>query len=106
MESVMSARTTDPSRVWLITGTSTGMGPALAEEVLAHGARLVATARRTSDIADYAERFGERAIACRVDVTDRGLIDSAVSAALEAFGKIDVVVNNAGYSLFGAIEEA
>jgi NAD(P)-dependent dehydrogenase (short-subunit alcohol dehydrogenase family) len=100
------AETDGTSRVWFITGTSTGMGRAFAEEVLAHGDRVVATARRLEDIADYAGRYGERALACRVDVTDRASIDAAVVAALERFGKIDVVVNNAGYGLFGAIEEA
>lgn len=102
----MSTHSTDPSRVWFITGTSTGMGRALAEEVLAHGDRVVATARRTADVADYAGRFGDRVLACRVDVTDRASIDAAVAAAIEKFGKIDVAVNNAGYGLFGAIEEA
>src|SRR5690242_1631953 len=99
------AESTDTSRVWFITGASTGLGRAFAEEALAHGDRVVATARRLEDVADFTDRFGERALTCRLDVTDRPSIDTAVAAALARFGKIDVAINNAGYSLFGAIEE-
>lgn len=93
-------------RVWFITGASTGFGRELAEQALAQGDHVVATARRPEQIADLAERFGEACLAQPLDVTDRASIDAAVAAALKKFGRVDVLVNNAGYGLAGAIEEA
>jgi NAD(P)-dependent dehydrogenase (short-subunit alcohol dehydrogenase family) len=95
--------THDPARVWLITGASSGLGRALAEAALDAGHRVVATARDPQSVADL-EQHG-RAIAARLDVTRPDDARAAVAASVEAFGRIDVVVNNAGYGLFGALEE-
>jgi len=92
-------------RVWFITGTSTGFGRALAEAVLEHGDLLVATARDASTIADLARSRPERARVLELDVTDRERVRAAVDEAVYAFGRLDVVVNNAGYGLRGALEE-
>jgi NAD(P)-dependent dehydrogenase (short-subunit alcohol dehydrogenase family) len=89
-------------RVWLITGCSSGFGRALAEAVVAHGDRLVATARDPAALGDLA---GDGVLAARLDVTDGESIRAAVAAAEEAYGGIDVLVNNAGYGLLGALEE-
>jgi NAD(P)-dependent dehydrogenase (short-subunit alcohol dehydrogenase family) len=89
-------------RVWLITGCSAGFGRAIAEAALARGDRVVATARRTQSIVDLA---GDRVLLAPLDVTRAEEIDAAVRAALERFGRIDVLVNNAGYGLVGALEE-
>ena len=90
-------------RVWFITGASGGLGRSLANTVLDRGERVVATARDPGRLAELAER--DRVVAARLDVTDSGQARSAVDAGLRAFGRIDVVVNNAGYGLFGALEE-
>ncbi|MFD2416334.1 oxidoreductase [Amycolatopsis pigmentata] len=92
-------------RVWLITGTSTGFGRTLAETVLARGGRVVATARDVSAVKDLAERAPEQVLTARLDVTDEGSVHRAVEAAIARFGRIDVVVNNAGHGLVGALEE-
>lgn len=99
-------RTASPtSRVWLITGSSTGLGRQLAEDVIARGDRLIATARNVASIADLAARAPDRVRTARLDVTDISSIREAVAAGLGAFGRIDLLVNNAGYGLVGAIEE-
>lgn len=90
---------------WLITGASSGLGRALAQTVIEHGERVVATARDPEGIADLADAGGTRAIATPLDVTDADQARAAVDAAVAAFDRIDVVVNNAGYGLFGALEE-
>lgn len=92
-------------KVWFITGCSTGLGRDLAEVLLEQGYRVFATARRLDSISDLAERFPENARIASLDVTDRGEITAAVEKAIEEFGRIDVLVNNAGYGLLGAIEE-
>ena len=95
----------DTDAVWLITGSSRGLGRALAEQVLAAGYRVVATARRIEDVADIAAAHPERALAVALDVTDAAQVRSAVNAATERFGGVDVLVNNAGYGYLAAIEE-
>ncbi|MEN3285208.1 MAG: hypothetical protein V7607_6348 [Solirubrobacteraceae bacterium] len=97
-------RNTTP-RVWLITGTSSGLGRALAQAALEHGHRVVATARSTDRIAELEREFPDRALAVPLDVTDADQARAAIDAALRAFGRIDVVVNNAGYGALGALEE-
>ena len=96
---------TTPSRVWLITGCSSGFGRALATAALARGQWVVATARRLESIAPLAERHPDTCRAITLDVTDSAQVKSAVAEAAAAFGRIDVVVNNAGYGLIGAFEE-
>jgi NAD(P)-dependent dehydrogenase (short-subunit alcohol dehydrogenase family) len=92
-------------RVWFITGASSGLGRALANAVLDRGERVVATARDPGRLAELADRDRDRVVVASLDVTDAGQARSAVDAGLRAFGRIDVVVNNAGYGLFGALEE-
>jgi NAD(P)-dependent dehydrogenase (short-subunit alcohol dehydrogenase family) len=93
------------SRVWFITGASTGFGRKLAEAVLAKGDRAVATARKEESVADLEQQYPNQARAVRLDVTDLSQVKAAVEAAIDAFGHIDVLVNNAGYGLVGALEE-
>lgn len=88
--------------VWLITGCSSGFGRALVDVALTHGDRVVATARQPGSIGDLA---GDRVLVVPLDVTRQDQIDAAVQASLERFGRIDVLVNNAGYSSVGAVEE-
>jgi NAD(P)-dependent dehydrogenase (short-subunit alcohol dehydrogenase family) len=92
-------------RVWFITGASTGFGRLLAEEVLKSGGKVVATARKLDKVADFEERYPKTAKALALDVTDAGQVDSAVTQAFAEFGQVDVLVNNAGYGVAGAIEE-
>ncbi|MEY2570634.1 MAG: hypothetical protein QOE63_984 [Acidimicrobiaceae bacterium] len=92
-------------RVWFITGTSTGLGRALAEAVLEGGGRVVATARRVEAISDLEQRWPDAAKALALDVTDFSAIAEVVQAAAATFGRIDVAVNNAGHALIGAFEE-
>ena len=93
-------------RVWFITGASTGFGRQLAEEVLKSGGRVIATARKIEHIVDLEQKFPGSVKALVLDVTDQGQVDSAVTQAIAQFGHVDVVVNNAGYGIAGAIEEA
>ena len=92
-------------RVWFITGCSSGFGRAYAQAVIAHGDKLVATARNVETLHDLTAQAPDRAIAAAMDVTDASAIASAVDQALSTFGRIDVLVNNAGFGLTGAIEE-
>jgi NAD(P)-dependent dehydrogenase (short-subunit alcohol dehydrogenase family) len=90
-------------RVWMITGSSSGFGRAIADAVLAQGDRLVATARRVEALADLADH--ERAHVVGLDVTDPAGREAAIAEAIERFGRIDVLVNNAGRTQVGAVEE-
>lgn len=97
----------DPNApVWLITGCSTGFGRELSRAVLARGYRAVVTARNRESIDDLVSGHEGRAIALRLDVTRPADAAAAVRQAEEAFGRIDVLVNNAGIGYFGAIEES
>jgi NAD(P)-dependent dehydrogenase (short-subunit alcohol dehydrogenase family) len=93
------------STVWLITGSSRGLGRALAEAVLAAGHRLVATARRPEHLDDLVARHGDQVRAVALDVTDPAAARAAVRSAVDAFGRLDVLVNNAGYADVAAIED-
>ena len=93
-------------KVWFITGTSSGFGRILAEEVLAKGERVVATARKPEVLQDLIEKYPETARAVKLDVTNLDDAKNSVAEAVKSFGRIDVLVNNAGYALVGAIEEA
>jgi NAD(P)-dependent dehydrogenase (short-subunit alcohol dehydrogenase family) len=92
-------------KVWLITGTSRGFGREWAIAALERGDSVAATARDVSSLDDLAERFGDRLLPMALDVTDREADFAAVRQAYERFGRLDVVVNNAGYGQFGMVEE-
>ncbi len=91
--------------VWFITGCSTGFGRELAKLVLDRGWRAVVTARDKERVLDLAKGRDDRALALSLDVIDDDEIDAGVAAALKAFGRIDVLVNNAGYGYLSSIEE-
>jgi NAD(P)-dependent dehydrogenase (short-subunit alcohol dehydrogenase family) len=93
------------ARVWFITGASSGFGRSIAEEALARGEKVVATARRPETIGDLAGTTDERVLAVKLDVTNAAQRQSAIDAAIERFGRIDVLVNNAGRTQVGAVEE-
>jgi len=100
--------TTSPSqqgKVWFITGTSSGFGRLLAEYLLSLGANVVATARRPDTLSDLTTRYPANAQILALDVTQPDQVDAAVKDALARFGHIDVLVNNAGYGVTGALEE-
>jgi len=93
------------SRVWFITGTSSGLGKALTEVLLEKGDRVVATARKTEVLLPLQESYPPtQLLIVPLDVTDKAQIDAAFDAALKVFGQVDIVVNNAGYAVFGEIE--
>jgi NAD(P)-dependent dehydrogenase (short-subunit alcohol dehydrogenase family) len=93
------------TRTWLITGASKGFGREWAEEALERGEKVAATARTLSTLDDLVAKYGDSILPLRLDVTDRNADFEAVQAAAAHFGRLDVVVNNAGYGHFGAIEE-
>ena len=90
---------------WLITGCSTGIGREIARAALEAGHSVVVTARQVEAVTDLADEFGDRAVPVALDVTDQDQIVAAVAAAADAFGGIDVLVNNAGYGYMSAVEE-
>lgn len=94
------------TRVWLITGSSTGFGRMLAEAVLDQGETVVLTARNRQQVEDLTAKFPDRTLAARLDVTNPTEVREVVKVAIATFGRIDVLVNNAGYGTLGAIEEA
>jgi NAD(P)-dependent dehydrogenase (short-subunit alcohol dehydrogenase family) len=93
------------SKVWLITGCSRGLGRELAKVVLAAGHRLVATARKPAELQWLVDTYGERVRTVALDVTDPAAARAAVAVATSAFGRLDVVVNNAGYAHINSIED-
>ncbi|MEV4410823.1 oxidoreductase [Catellatospora sp. NPDC049609] len=93
------------ARTWLITGTSSGIGNELAQAVLEHGDNLVATSRRPESVDGLVAAYGDRVRAVALDVTDPAACRDVVRAAVDAFGSLDVVVNNAGYAVSGSLEE-
>ncbi|WP_163570135.1 oxidoreductase [Fodinicola feengrottensis] len=99
------ATETDKSPVWLITGCSSGLGRSLAEYALDRGDRVAVTARDRATVTDLAARYGDRALALSLDVTDPPSVTAAVQACEQTYGCIDVLVNNAGYGYLAAIEE-
>ncbi|MFM0641806.1 SDR family oxidoreductase [Paraburkholderia metrosideri] len=92
-------------KTWFITGTSSGLGRLLAERLLQRGDRVVATLRREGALDKLKKQYDNRLHVLTLDVTDIRAVHSNIAAAFEAMGRIDVVVNNAGYGLFGAAEE-
>jgi NAD(P)-dependent dehydrogenase (short-subunit alcohol dehydrogenase family) len=92
-------------RVWFITGASTGFGRLLAQEVLKAGGRVLATVRKAEQIAGLAQEYPDTARTFVLDVTNAAQIEAVANDAIAAFGRIDVLVNNAGYGIAGGIEE-
>ncbi|RZK97839.1 MAG: oxidoreductase [Methylobacterium sp.] len=93
------------SKVWFITGCSTGFGRELTKAAVAGGHQVVATARDLGKIQDLVEGHEDKVLALALDVTDKAMVEAAVQAAEARFGRIDVLVNNAGYGYVSAIEE-
>jgi NADP-dependent 3-hydroxy acid dehydrogenase YdfG len=92
-------------KVWFITGTSRGFGRIWTEAALKRGDKVAATARRLESIADFKEKYGENVLTLELDVTKPDQVKATVEQAYDHFGKLDIVLNNAGYSLVGTIEE-
>lgn len=92
-------------KVWFITGTSRGFGRAWAAAALERGDRVAATARNTDSLDDLAKKYGDALLPIQLDVTDREADFAAVRQAHDHFGRLDIVVNNAGYGHFGFVEE-
>lgn len=93
-------------KIWFITGASRGLGRIWTEAALARGDKVAATARDLASVAGLSERFGDAVLPLTLDVTKPDQVQQAVERAHAHFGRLDVVVNNAGYSLVGTIEEA
>jgi NADP-dependent 3-hydroxy acid dehydrogenase YdfG len=93
------------ARVWFVTGASSGFGSSIANEALAHGEKVVATARRPGTLGELSTAAPDRVLVQKLDVTDAAQGQSAIGAAIERFGRIDVLVNNAGRTQVGAVEE-
>src|SRR5271168_1996046 len=94
-----------PSKVWFITGTSKGFGRVWAQAALARGDRVAATARDVKTLAPLVQQYGNLVAPLTLDVTDKAAVGAAIASTHERFGSLDVVINNAGYGLFGTIEE-
>lgn len=93
------------SKVWFITGTSKGFGRIWAEAALARGDKVAATARDIGTLQPLVDQYGENVLPLTLNVDDKAAVDAAVAQAIARFGRIDVAINNAGYGLFGTIEE-
>lgn len=93
-------------KTWFITGASRGLGRIWAEAALKRGDNVAATARKLGDVADLKEQFGEAVLPLALDVTDAEQARQAVQQAHTRFGRLDIVLNNAGYTLVGTVEEA
>src|SRR5271168_4726705 len=93
------------SKVWLVTGSASGLGRDIAEAVLASGDRLLATARDPHRLNDLVERYGEQVHTAPLDVADEAAAKAAIGKAVAVFGRLDVVVNNAGYGDIAPFEQ-
>ncbi|KAK5994449.1 Oxidoreductase BOA17 [Cladobotryum mycophilum] len=94
------------TKIWLVTGSSRGLGRALAEAILQAGDSIVATARKPEQLQDLVDQYGEdKILAAALDVTDDAQVNAVVQSALSKFGRLDVVVNNAGYADVASIED-
>jgi NAD(P)-dependent dehydrogenase (short-subunit alcohol dehydrogenase family) len=93
------------SKVWFVTGSSRGLGREFVEAALARGDRVAATARNTATLDDLVAAYGDKILPLAMDVTDRAAVFASVQRAKDHFGRLDVVVNNAGYAQVGAVEE-
>ena len=92
-------------KVWLVTGSASGLGRNIAEAVLESGDRLVATARDPKRVDDLVKKYGDRVRAVPLDVADESAAQAAVQVAIDAFGRLDVVVNNAGFGDIAPFEQ-
>ena len=104
--SASAPESTKESKVWFITGTSRGFGRVWTEAALKRGDKVAATARNLDSISDFAAHYGAHVLTLELDVTNPDQVKTAVEQAYEHFGKLDIVLNNAGYSLVSTIEEA
>jgi NAD(P)-dependent dehydrogenase (short-subunit alcohol dehydrogenase family) len=93
------------NKIWFVTGSSRGLGRTLVEAILAAGDKVIATARKPEELKDLSATYGDSIRAVKLDVTSPADVEKAVSVAVETFGCIDVLVNNAGYGFLGAFEE-
>ncbi|HEY4201855.1 MAG TPA: SDR family NAD(P)-dependent oxidoreductase [Devosiaceae bacterium] len=93
------------SRVWFVTGSSRGLGRAIVEAALAAGNKVAATARKPEQLAELVSRYGDNVLPLALDVTDAAAARAAVAEAVRAFGRLDVVVNNAGYGDVASVED-
>jgi NADP-dependent 3-hydroxy acid dehydrogenase YdfG len=93
-------------KIWFITGSSRGFGRVWTEAALQRGDKVAATARNIDSIADFKDKYGDNVLILPLDVTKPEQVQNAVKMAHEHFGRLDVVINNAGYSLVGTVEEA
>jgi NAD(P)-dependent dehydrogenase (short-subunit alcohol dehydrogenase family) len=93
------------SKVWFVTGASKGFGRAFVLAALERGDKVAATARNTDTLTDLVEKYGDAVLPLQLDVTDRDQVFAAVKSAHQNFGRLDIVINNAGYGLFGTVEE-
>ncbi|MBO9203698.1 MULTISPECIES: SDR family NAD(P)-dependent oxidoreductase [Niastella] len=102
----MSKKNQGNSKVWFITGASRGFGNVWAQAALERGDKVAATARSVNSLAGLNEKYGENVLTLELDVTKPGQAETAITQAHAHFGRLDIVLNNAGYSLVGTIEEA
>lgn len=93
------------SKVWFITGSNSGFGRSLTEAVLAKGDQVVATTRHPEEIEDLVKQYPDTVKAVPLDITKAEEISSAIDTAIQTFGQVDVLVNNAGFGTLGAVEE-
>src|SRR5260370_42399675 len=101
----INPRETVMPRVWLIPGASRGLGSALADAVVAAGHMLIATARNPAHLADLEQRAPDRVRAVSLNVTDAAAAECAIQTAVDAVGRLDLLVNNAGYGKLASLEE-
>ncbi|QHT67391.1 SDR family NAD(P)-dependent oxidoreductase [Rhodocytophaga rosea] len=101
-----ASRPATSNKVWFITGASRGFGRVWTEAALKRGDKVAATARKLSSIADFKEKYGDKVLTLQLDVTRPDQVKTALEQAYAQFGRLDIVLNNAGYSLVGTIEEA
>src|SRR5688572_22638106 len=99
-------KSSSTAKVWFITGTSRGFGRVWAEAALERGDKVAATARSLTSIADLNQKYGANVLTLELDVTKTDQVNKVVKQAHDHFGRIDIVLNNAGYSLVGTIEES
>ncbi|OMQ08179.1 SDR family NAD(P)-dependent oxidoreductase [[Flexibacter] sp. ATCC 35103] len=102
----MTNVSTNKPKIWFITGSSRGFGRLWTEAALERGDKVAATARNVDSISDFKDKYGDNVLILPLDVTKNEQVQNAVKTAYDYFGRLDIVINNAGYSLVGTIEEA